>query len=1009
MPPLRNWPRRLTASTNSSETEAAIQGEAREWPFPGSPFPGPVEFLCFSGYLTINPRRTDLAKNRKARRALKKKPRFVGWMSTDELEIERRKIRAQQETFSFQPLEPEQPFFGALQVQSGEGGRSYRVEVCSLSGLENSCQCPDYRVNGLGTCKHIEAVLAQLRKGRAKLFDRQARLGSPRVEIFLHRQGKERVRVRLPVQPSGAAQWLLSRFFAGDGELLGDPVQAIPALKQALEQASPQLSSEVRLAQDLEEWLEDLRRRRQRDEARQCFLDEVAQGRRSLDVVRLPLYPYQQEGMLHLAFSERALLADEMGLGKTVQAIAACQVLRELRGIERVLVVCPVSLKAEWEEQIARFSGASTQMIYGPRHRRLKKYDHPSFFNLCNYEQIWFDLEDVNRRLSPDVVILDEAQRIKNWHTKTARTIKQLQSRYAFVLTGTPLENRIDDIYSLMDFLDPTVLGPLFRFNREFYSLDEKGHPQEYRNLGELHRRIQPYMLRRRKEEVEDQLPERTVNNFFVEMEQEQAARYDDYRMRVVRLLAITERRPLTKEEFEELQKWLACMRMLCDSPYILDQECRISPKLHELADILEETLEEPENQVLIFSEWERMLQLVRDLAGELEVEYAWHTGSVPQLKRREEIRRFKEDPNCRLFLSTDSGSVGLNLQNANYVINIDLPWNPARLEQRIARAWRKHQTRPVSVINLITEGSIEHRMLYLLDQKQKVADAVLDLKGDLDAVKLPSGRAAFVERLESLLSVPEEKLKPELAAVGEEAAPSRPVDPYQAFCEQLSDRLEDQLLLLESRPAASGGPSTLLMVVEEDGKKVQSQASRLLDESFADAEQKPHLELLDRNAYEAIQRLIQAGVLQMPGAEGRPLHRSPRMEDDSEKREAEKRLRQARQILSQAERKMKMAQVLSQGGFPIEALPALNEAVEAALHSLACLENLSNGKEPVPVERIESNFESAGHLPEGSSNLVSRLREAVEGQQDDESDAQSLVEEAQRLWESAHSAVGEE
>ncbi|MEE8587044.1 MAG: C-terminal helicase domain-containing protein, partial [Acidobacteriota bacterium] len=445
----------------------------------------------------------------------------------------------------------------------------------------------------------------------------------------------------------------------------------------------------------------------------------------------------------------------------------------------------------------------------------------------------------------------------------------------------------------------------------------------------------------------------------------------------------------------------------LCDTPYILDQECRISPKLHELANILEETLEEPENQVLIFSEWERMLQLVRDLAGELDVEYAWHTGSVPQLKRREEIRRFKEDPNCRLFLSTDSGSTGLNLQNANYVINLDLPWNPARLEQRIARAWRKHQTRPVSVINLITEASIEHRMLYLLDQKQKVADAVLDLKGDLDAVKLPSGRAAFVERLELLLSVPEEKLRPELAAVGEEAAPSRPaLDPYQAFCEQLSDRLEDQLLLLESRPAASGGPPTLLMVVEEDGKKIQSQASRLLDESFADAEQKPHLELLDRNAYEAIQRLIQAGVLQMPGAEGRPLHRSPRMEDDSEKREAEKRLRQARQILSQAERKMKMARLLSQGGFPIEALPALNEAVEAALHSLACLENLSNGKEPVPLERIESTFESAGHLPDGSSNLVSRLREAVEGQQDDESDAQSLVEEGQRLWESARVAV---
>ena len=151
---------------------------------------------------------------------------------------------------------------------------------------------------------------------------------------------------------------------------------------------------------------------------------------------------------------------------------------------------------------------------------------------------------------------------------------------------------------------------------------------------------------------------------------------------------------------------------MICDTPAILDPTCRISPKLEELEGVLGDLLAEPDRKVIVFSEWERMLVMVRELAGEMGVEVAWHTGSVPQVRRRAEINRFKHDPACRLFLSTDSGSVGLNLQVASAVINVDLPWNPAKLEQRIARAWRKNQTRSVAVINMVTEDSIEHSML---------------------------------------------------------------------------------------------------------------------------------------------------------------------------------------------------------------------------------------------------------------------------------------------------------
>jgi SNF2 family DNA or RNA helicase len=254
---------------------------------------------------------------------------------------------------------------------------------------------------------------------------------------------------------------------------------AISAVRAAVAAAPDEVAGAIRISRYLDHWLGDRHRRAEKVAARQAFLTEVAAGRASLDVVRLPLLPYQREGVVHLAFGERALLADEMGLGKTVQAIAACELLRRLRGVKRVLVVSPASLKAEWQDQITHFSDLSANVVYGNRGSRLKAYQSPAFFNLTNYEQVISDFREINESLRPDVVVLDEAQRIKNWQTKTARAVKSLRSRYAFVLTGTPLENRIDEIYSIVQFLDPGLLGPLFRFNRDFYVLDERGRPAE--------------------------------------------------------------------------------------------------------------------------------------------------------------------------------------------------------------------------------------------------------------------------------------------------------------------------------------------------------------------------------------------------------------------------------------------------------------------------------------------------------------------------------------------------
>ncbi len=281
----------------------------------------------------------------------------------------------------------------------------------------------------------------------------------------------------------------------------------------------------------------------------------------------------------------------------------------------------------------------------------------------------------------------------------------------------------------------------------------------------------------------------------------------------------------------------------------------------------------------------------------------------MPQDRRRAEIARFKRDPECRLFLSTDSGSVGLNLQAASVVINLDLPWNPAKLEQRIARAWRKNQMRTVDVINLVTEDSIEHSMLHVLSQKQALADGVLDGDGDLKAMVLPSGRRAFVDRV---------------AAMMEPVAEPAPEPPQErSLRDELLERHGDALLLLETRQAPDG--SETIVAVVEDADAAAAERERLA------ATDGPRIEVLDRRSHETIQRLARSGVVQ--AAPSQELFRSPRLTAQAAEPERQ-RLVKGAEFLGSAERKLRMALLLAEGGFAAEAMPALDECLALAANA---------------------------------------------------------------------------
>jgi SNF2 family DNA or RNA helicase len=255
-------------------------------------------------------------------------------------------------------------------------------------------------------------------------------------------------------------------------------------------------------------------------------------------LIKGELYKYQREGALFAVRAGRSLIGDEMGLGKTIQAIAAVEIMAREFGVERVLVVCPTSLKHQWEREIARFTNRTTTVVGGLRAHREHLYaGATTLFTITNYDTVHRDL-DLIGRWAPDLVVLDEAQRIKNWNTRTARGVKRIASPYAIVLTGTPLENRLEELVSIVEFVDKHRLGPTFKFLAEHQVRDDHDKVVGYRHLDRIGTTLAPMLIRRAKSQVLADLPERLDKNFFVPMTPQQHTHHEENREAVARIVA---------------------------------------------------------------------------------------------------------------------------------------------------------------------------------------------------------------------------------------------------------------------------------------------------------------------------------------------------------------------------------------------------------------------------------------------------------------------------------------
>ena len=437
-------------------------------------------------------------------------------------------------------------------------------------------------------------------------------------------------------------------------------------------------------------------------------------------------------------------------------------------------------------------------MVPAARHAQLLA---DGFYKITNYDTVHRDLE-VIRRWAPDVLILDEAQRIKNWTTRAARSVKQITSPYAIVLTGTPLENRLQELVSIVEFVDRHRLGPTYRFLHDHQLLDDGGRVVGYRDLDRIGRTLAPILIRRRKAEVLAQLPGRLEKRLVLPMTTQQLAHHEENREIVARIVHKWRRyRFLSEADQRRLMVALQRMRMACDSTYLLDGTTDFGPKPDEAATLLEEILEEPETKVVVFSQWLRMHELLARRFAQRRWDHVLFHGGVDGPRRTALVDRFRDDPRCRAFLSTDAGGVGLNLQHASVVLNMDLPWNPAVLEQRIGRVHRLGQTRPVRVVHFIAQGTIEEGMLARLGFKRSLFAGVLD-GGEREVFLGGSRLARFMESVEQATAMP----GGENAGAVDAPDGCRTGDPLPAapLVDALGGLLRSGLALLEQMSTAS-------------------------------------------------------------------------------------------------------------------------------------------------------------------------------------------------------------
>ncbi len=610
--------------------------------------------------------------------------------------------RAKTDTFT--PVRGDM-FTGDHKLTTKEG-RTYTICLHDPLSAKGHCSCPDYSTNGLGTCKHI-LFMAEHLKAEPGFKTQTENETLPFVDIFWDSltetprlfPGPLNTRTADDLKP------VLGKYFDTEGNFIGQDISLIMGLM-------------LRLHGDKRVKIRDSLLKRVDHRLQALQLEKMAG--RPLPKINLlrPLYPFQEKGVDFGVLKTGVLIGDEMGLGKTAQAIALSLVKGEVFGFSSILVITLASLKNKWKQEVEAMTRETACIVQGTPSQRKALYNSKSRFKISHYEAALRDVQTISG-LAPDIIILDEAQRIRNFSTRTAEAVKRLPKKHAIVLTGTPLENKPEDLYSIVQFIDPFKFTPLWKFAADHFLVPKtaKTNISGYKNLDMLQKKMTDILIRRTWEDVIEQLPDTVTNTYYIDLAPEQHQRHTTYAERLSELLG---KKILTPMDFRQIQTLVLRMRMVANSTFLVDRETQVSPKLRELSTIIDEVVVQNQRKMIIFSEWTAMTFLVARHLSEAGIGFVEVSGKTPDAKRHTMAEQFLRDENCPVFLTTDAGAGGLDLSSARRMVNVELPWTPEQMNRRKtvltgknteSTSTEKDEPRTSHIINLIGTGSIEERI----------------------------------------------------------------------------------------------------------------------------------------------------------------------------------------------------------------------------------------------------------------------------------------------------------
>jgi SNF2 family DNA or RNA helicase len=491
--------------------------------------------------------------------------------------------------------------------------------------------------------------------------------------------------------------------------------------------------------------IEDLYNQRDEEELFVQLEEKYDKLRFNYEIKKIPtpdhlsaiLRPYQESGFQWLNYLREVqwggILADDMGLGKTVQALSYLNHIKTNEGKLKALVVCPTTLMFNWQNEINKFTPILKYYIHhGGGRMKDDLQEREADVIITTYGTLRSDIKEFIQ-IEFDYVILDESQAIKNPASKVTKAACLLKARSRLCLSGTPLQNNTFDIFAQMNFLNPGMLGSQEFFKSEFaVPIDRFGEKDQKEHLKKL---LYPFILRRTKEQVAKDLPEKQEMILFCEMGDEQRKIYEAYRNDFRdKILGVVQEKGVNKSQLTILQG-LMKLRQICDSPAIIketdgEKYPNVSVKLEEIGREIAENISD--HKALVFSQFLGMLALIKERLTELEIDFEYFDGSSSATERERAITRFQNDENCRVFLiSLKAGGVGLNLTAADYVYIVDPWWNPAVEQQAIDRTHRIGQTKNIFAYRMICTDTVEDKILKLQEKKRILAkDLITDDEG---------------------------------------------------------------------------------------------------------------------------------------------------------------------------------------------------------------------------------------------------------------------------------------